>query len=85
MSNEKKNPTKHAADKVGKRKPSKNVIKPDQDIVAAGAEDLKMKLLKMVQTGLKELTIDLADVQRLNLHVRSPFSTFSVSLLALPD
>ena len=40
-----------------------NVIKPDRDIIASGAEDLKAKLLKTVNDGLKELVIDLANVE----------------------
>ena len=63
MSSDKIKPTKHTADTAGKRKSANNVIKPDRDIVASGAEDLKMKLLEMVKKGLKELIIDLSNVE----------------------
>ena len=63
MSSDKIEQTTHTEDAAGKQGSAKSVIKPDRDIVASGAEDLKIKLTKLVKKGLKELTIDFAGVE----------------------
>jgi anti-anti-sigma factor len=49
-----------------RQKSDVTVFKPDRDIVASGAEELKKKLLVLVKRGVKELTIDLSGVQMMD-------------------
>lgn len=49
-----------------KKKQEKGNIKPEQDIAASMAEELKGKLLKMVDEGQKKLNIDLAKVKTID-------------------
>ena len=45
-----------------KRKVTKKTIKPGGDIVASMSGDFRKKLLTIVKSGIKDLTIDLAGV-----------------------
>lgn len=45
-----------------KRKSKKRTVKPDKNIVASIADDFRKKLLKLVNQGIKDLTLDLTDV-----------------------
>jgi anti-anti-sigma factor len=45
-----------------KKKPTKKTVKPGKDIIASMAEDFKEKLLKLVEQGIKNLTIDFKGV-----------------------
>ena len=55
--------TESASKSAGKKNVVSNVVKPGRDIIASGAEDLKIKLLELVKKGLKELIIDLTGVE----------------------
>ena len=46
-----------------KKNPSKKVIKPGQDISAAWADNLKQTLSKTSEEGIKDLTLDFAEVK----------------------
>jgi len=46
-----------------KKKVDQKTIKPGNDIVASMAEDFRKKLLKLVEKGIKNLSIDLAGVE----------------------
>ena len=45
------------------KKVTKKTIKPGKDIVASMAEDFRNELLKLVDQGIKSLTIDFANVR----------------------
>jgi anti-sigma B factor antagonist len=45
-----------------KRKPKKRTVKPGKNIVASMADDFRKRLLKMVNQGIKDLTLDLTGV-----------------------
>ncbi|GAH73899.1 unnamed protein product, partial [marine sediment metagenome] len=42
------------------------IIKPGKDIVASMAEDFRKKLLKLVEKGIKDLTVDLAGAEMMD-------------------
>ena len=48
---------------VKAKKTTKKTVKPGKDIVASMAEDFRKKLLKLVDQGIKSLTIDFANVR----------------------
>ncbi|MBW2609239.1 MAG: STAS domain-containing protein [Deltaproteobacteria bacterium] len=47
---------------TARKKSTKKTIKPGKDIIASMAEDFKAKLLKLVEQGIKNLTIDFKGV-----------------------
>ena len=46
-----------------KKKITKKTIKPGKDIIASMADDLRQKLLKLINQGIIELTIDLTGAE----------------------
>ena len=46
-----------------RNKPIRRTVKPGKDIVASMAEEFRGKLLKLVKQGIKEITIDLDNVE----------------------
>lgn len=46
-----------------KKKPRKKTVKAGKDIVASAAGDIREKLLKQVNQGISDLTLDLTDVK----------------------
>lgn len=49
-----------------KKKPTKKTIKPGKEIVESVVEDLKDKILKMVNQDIEELVLDLKNVKEID-------------------
>lgn len=47
----------------GKKTKTQQIVKPGKDIVASMTENFRKKLLKHVENGIKELTIDFTTVE----------------------
>ena len=48
------------------RKIVKRTIKPSEDIVASMVEDFKKRLIKLIDQGIKDLTIDFKSVKNMD-------------------
>lgn len=48
------------------KKPTQKTVKPGKDFVAATAKDIRAKLLKSIEQGVKDLTINMAGVKALD-------------------
>ena len=49
-----------------KKKPTKKTVKPGKDLVESTVEGFKEKLLKIVNQGIKELSIDMKKVNNID-------------------
>jgi anti-anti-sigma factor len=52
-----------SAEATGKRRKEAHVMKPGRDIVASWADDFKRKLLRKIDKGITELSIDFSRVE----------------------